>query len=186
MKPRRNVLSLAIVLVLLSPLIAVAQSFVGRLPCMDAVSALRQGTFRLPVGSIRLRDSKACVKPFADYRGCEWGVELARAEMWGPERRYLVAVVEAIHDGPGAWTSVFVFGCQGRFYESSFAESFGPRGAKLALGSESSFDVITGEWLPSDPGCCPTNERTTTYRWDETRRSFVAVGSRITPVKVPR
>jgi hypothetical protein len=186
MKPKINAPSLAAVLVLVSPLLATAQSVVGRLPCIDAVSALRQGTFRLPVGLVVLRDGKACVKPSADYRGCEWGVELTRAEMWGPEGRYLVAVVEANHDTPGTWTSVFVLTCKGGTHETMFARSFGPRGGKLALGSDSSFDVTTGEWLPSDPGCCPTNERRTTYLWDESRQSFTEVGSRVMPVQTPR
>jgi hypothetical protein len=168
------------------PVVAFAQSttrFDGRLLCSETPSALRQGAFRLPVGRVRLVDGKACVKPFESYRGCEWSVNLTQADKWGAESEFVVAAIEAIHDTPGAQLSVFIFRCRERAYESVFAETFGFRGAGLALGAHMTFDVITGEWLPEDPGCCPSGERRTTYRWDSRRSRFVQVGSKVTAIE---
>jgi len=170
-------------LTVVMPILAFAQSatgFDGRLLCSAATSALKQGTFRLPVGRVHLVNGKACVKPFEAYPGCEWSVNLIQAERWGVEAQFIVAAIEAIHDGPGAQLSVFIFPCRERASESVFAETFGLRGASLVLGPELSFDVIEGEWLPEDPGCCPSRERRTTYRWDARRSRFVQVGSKVT------
>jgi hypothetical protein len=183
MRARKWVGSIASALLAVGiPVAAFAQStprFDGRLMCSGAESVLKQGAFSLAVGRVRLVDGKACVKPFEAYRGCEWTVSLIQAERWGADAQFLVAAIEAIHDGPGADLSVLIFQCRGSIYASVFAGTVGSRGASLVLGPRSTFEVITGEWLPEDPGCCPSRERTTSYRWDERRRRFVQAGSKV-------
>ena len=152
-----------------------APAFEGTLSCSAGTSSIRNGSFRLSVGRVQLVDGKACVKPFADYRGCEWTVDLVRAERWGHEGRFLVVALDSIHDTPGASRSVLVYECRKGSYQSVFAEEFGPRGATLNLGGEDTFDVVMGEWLPGDAGCCPSRERRTTYRWDDDGARFVRV-----------
>jgi hypothetical protein len=176
------------IVVMVTPMVALAQSksaFVGRLPCADAVTTLRHGTFRLPVGRVRLSEGKACIKPFPAYSHCEWDVTLVRSDRWGDRAQYLVAVVESIHDGPGAWLSVFIYRCRGDQYESVFGESYGPRGAGLILGAGSTFDVMTGDWVPGDPGCCPSRERKSSYVWDVRRQVFALSASKVTAVEKP-
>lgn len=81
-----------------NPDAAVAQSrpaFAGRLRCVDAATTLRQGTFTLPVGRVRLTEGRACVKPDATYNGCEWSVTLLRSDKWGEKGQFLVVTLEA-------------------------------------------------------------------------------------------
>ena len=167
---------------LLMPAAAFAQAkegFVGRLPCAHPTDRLRKGTFNLTVGRVRLANGKACLKPFSAYPGCEWDVELTRTETWGTNDNYLLVVVNANHDTPGAWDSVFMFVCREDVYAPVFADNY-LYGAKVALGRESNFEVTAGEWLPDDPGCCPSRERTSTYGWNDQQRSFALVESKVT------
>ena len=184
---RSRVIALAIVTTL-APMAAAAQSrpaLAGRLPCAGAASTVRQGTFTLPVGRVRLSEGRACVKPDATYKGCEWTVTLLRSDQWGQNGQFLVVTLEAIHDSPGAWLSVLVYRCRGDHYESAFAESFGPRGASLTLGADTTFDVVAGEWRPEDPGCCPSQRRRRRYKWDERQQQFVLMASTVVDVKTP-
>jgi hypothetical protein len=188
MRPNRFLFTAVAVsiLVLITPGALFGQSppaFVGRLPCAEASSVLRQGTFRLPVGRVHFIDGQACIKPFDDYRGCEYRVALVRSGTWGPNARHFVVIIEAVHDSPGAWVSAIIYTCRSGFYESVYADSYGPRGGKVVLGSGSTFDVITGEWLANDPGCCPSRERRRTYRWDDRRQRFVLIASKVLPVE---
>ena len=170
----------------LTPVAAAAQSrpgFAGRLPCVDAASTLRQGTFTLPVGRVRLKEARACVKPDTAYKGCEWTVTLVRSDHWGEGGRFLVVTVEAIHDSPGAWLSVLVYRCRGDHYEPVFAKNFGPRGAELILGADLTFEVVSGEWRPTDPGCCPSQRRRSRHMWNDRQQRFVLVESTVVDVK---
>lgn len=179
--PRAFVLAALATLV---PMTAAAQSapaFVGRVPCADAASILRQGTFSLPVGRVRLEDGRACIKPDAAHKGCEWTVTLLRADKWGANGQFLVVTVEAVHDSPGGWLSVLMYRCRAEHYEAVFAENFGPRGAELVLGTDSTFDVVTGQWSPEDPGCCPSQRLRSRYKWDERQQRFVLVESKVLP-----
>ena len=153
--------------------------FVGRLPCSNPTGRLRQGTFDLDLGRVRLANGKACFKPFSAYPGCEWDVELTRTETWGMNDKYFLVVVNAHHDSPGAWDSVFMYVCREGVYVPAFAGNY-LYGAKVVLGSESNFEVTTGEWLPDDPGCCPSREQTSTYAWNDRQQSFALVESKVT------
>ena len=174
------------VLAMVAPALALAQpSFAGRLACAGAAATLRQGTFTLPVGRVRLSDGKACVKAIPEQSGCEWGVTLERADTWGDDAQYLVTTIETIHNSPGAWLSVLIYRCRGDRYEPVFAENYGPRGARMTLGDRLMFEVRTGEWLPADAGCCPSRFRTSTYGWDDRRQRFTLIGSQVLPVPKP-
>ncbi|MGD9903034.1 MAG: hypothetical protein AB7U83_06160 [Vicinamibacterales bacterium] len=117
------------------------------------------------------------MKPFPEYRGCEWRVALTKAERWGDGGQYFLVAIESVHDGPGSELSVLAFSCRDGRGEPAFAENYGPRGAGVQLVDANSFAVTVGEWSPGDPGCCPSHERRTTYSWNEGRRQFTESGS---------
>ena len=71
--------------------------------CKDAATAMKQARFALSVGDVRLRDGKACIPTGIENSRCEWDVKLMRVEKWGTDGP-LLAIVNATHDGPGAWT----------------------------------------------------------------------------------
>jgi len=76
------------------------------LPCGEPLPALRNGLFNLSVGPTRLLDGKGCFKLLPESPGCDWRVELTRAEKWGPANQLLLVIVNANHEtGSGATDS---------------------------------------------------------------------------------
>ncbi len=150
--------------------------------CERAAWALRNGSFDLHVGRARLRDGKACLKLIAESATCDWSVELTRVEWWGTTRPFLLVTVNSNHlTGSGAWDSVFIYSCERGRITPVFSERY-LYGAKIQLGKVD-FWVTSGLWLERDPNCCPSNERSEQYVWDEQRKNFVLGASRVSPLK---
>ena len=165
------------VLVLFVVLLTVARPVMAKelgprgLPCADPLSGLRRGNFTLEVGTAHLQGGRDCLRDPGSP--CEWAVELSRAEAWGANQRFLLAIVNADHLlGSGAWDSVFLYVCRGDIYVQVFASRF-LYGAKVELGMNADFWITAGVWRPSDPTCCPSSERRTHYSWNGKQNRFI-------------
>ena len=152
-----------------------AESGLSRLPCTTALARIRNAVVDLADGGrAQLRDGKACQKARPTDSTCEWQIELTRAERWGHDGRFLLAVVHANHDGPGAWDSVLLYACERGTYVSAFSERF-LYGANVEIRPPSDVSITAGVWAPGDPTCCPSSHRRRHYTWDTTKRKFILV-----------
>ena len=141
--------------------------------CGKASAILRNGAFTLQIGSLRLRKGTGCVKD--DLGRCDWTVELTRSERWAAAPGFLLAVVHSNHQaGSGAWDSVFMWRCRDGDATAVFTERY-LYGARIDLGKDRDFRITSGVWLASDPTCCPSEEMTEHYVWNEPRGRFMLV-----------
>ena len=174
-------LSFAALAILLPALSYAGQSEAGPidLPCGDPLPALRNGLFHLWFGPARLLDGKGCLKLLPESPGCDWRVELTRAEKWGPADQLLLVIVNANHEtGSGATDSVLLYACE----RGTFVPVFSRRylyGATIAMGQNSDLWITSGVWRPADPQCCPSRERREHYRWDKAKRRVALAGTRV-------
>ena len=97
--------------VLLCPVLTYAgqnESGPTTVPCREPLSTLRNGLFNLGDGPVRLKDGRGCVKARLEDPGCEWSVQLTRAETWGVGGQLLLVVINRNHEaGSGAFDSAF-------------------------------------------------------------------------------
>ena len=186
---KRRCRLIGIVVMLNASVAAASEVGPANLSCSNPLPKIRRGTFRLEGGRVQLRDGpsyltggKQC-DPTSQDVPCEFAVELTRAEEWGTQPRFLVAVVNTDHrQGSGAWDSVFVYVCRGRSYVPVFAERYF-YGAKVVLGSASDLWVTSGVWGPKDPNCCASSERREHYVWSARTRRFVVAESTVRPLR---
>ena len=179
---RHSVAALALLLPVLS---YAGQSESGPidLPCGEPLPALRNGLFNLSLGPTRLLDGKSCLKLLPESPGCDWRVELTRAEKWGPADQLLLVVLNANHEtGSGATDSVFLYACQRGTSVPVFSRRY-LYGATVAMGQNSDLWITSGVWRPADPQCCPSRERREHYTWNKAKRRIVLAGRRITRVR---
>ena len=127
---------------------------------------MRQAKFALSVGEVRLRDGKACIPTGIERTRCEWDVELRRVENRGKDGQLLLVIVNASHDGPGAWDSVFFYACRNGVLNQVHSRRY-QYGATIAKGTSSELVITSGEWRNTDPGCCASQERRESFVWDE-------------------
>jgi hypothetical protein len=131
-------------------------------PCSNPLPELRRGAFQLEVGQAQLSDGPSYLtegRPCEPVVGspCEFSIELTRAEEWGSQPRFLLAIVNTDHRlGSGAWDSVFVYVCRDQFYVPVINERY-YYGAKVLLGSKSDLWITTGVWGARDPSCCASS-----------------------------
>lgn len=176
----------AAALALLLPVLSYAgQSESGPidLPCGEPLPALRTGLFNLSVGPTRLLDGKGCFKLLPESPGCDWRVELTRAEKWGPAGQLLLVTVHANHEtGSGATDSVFLYACERGRFVSVFSRRY-LYGASVAMGQNSDLWITSGVRRPADPECCPSRERREHYTWNHAKRRIVLTGAGTTRVR---
>src|SRR6187397_3357090 len=139
--------------------------------CKDAATAMKQARFALSVGDVRLRDGKACIPTGIENSRCEWDVKLMRVEKWGTEGP-LLAIVNATHDGPGSWDSVFFYTCRNGVLAQVHARRY-LYGARISQTSSSELVITSGQWQKGDGMCCPSQERREYLVWDESARKVV-------------
>ena len=113
--------------------------------------------------------AKACLKLLPESPGCDWRVELTRAEKWGPADQLLLVVLNANHEtGSGATDSVFLYACQRGTSVPVFSRRY-LYGATVAMGQNSDLWITSGVWRPADPQCCPSRERREHYTWNKAK-----------------
>jgi len=152
------------------------------LACKNASTAMRQAKFVLSVGEVRLRNGKACIGDGLDRRRCEWDVELRRVENRGKDGQLLLVIVNAIHDGPGAWDSVFFYACRDGVLNQVHSRRY-LYGATIATGTSSELVIASGQWQKGDGMCCPSQERREYFVWDEGTGKVVLRRTQISEAK---
>jgi hypothetical protein len=146
--------------------------------CDRNSAPLREGTFRLSIGAVKLRGGHGCVRENPAVEDCDWTVELTRAEHWGPAPGFLLVVVHSSHrGGSGAWDSVFLSRCQ----EGKAVPVFSARylyAATIHTGEARDFSITSGVWRSADPTCCPSDKQTEHFVWNVQRGTFVRTETR--------
>jgi hypothetical protein len=175
-------------LVLLCPVLTYAsqnESGPTTVPCREPLSTLRNGLFNVGVGPVRLKDGKGCVKARPEDAGCEWSVQLTRAEKWGVGGQLLVVVINRNHDsGSGAFDSVFLYACKQGTFVPVWSHSY-LYGVTIVMGHKSDLWITSGVWRPQDATCCPSQERREHLAWNGSKRSVVLLGSQVTTRRSP-
>ena len=170
-------------LVLLCPVLTYAgqnESGPTGVPCGEPFSALRNGLFNFGDGPVRLKDGRGCVKSRPEDSGCEWSVQLTRAETSGLGGQFLLVVINRIHEiGSGAFDHVFWYVCERGRLIPVWSHSY-LYGATIVLGQESDLWITSGVWRPGDATCCPTQERREHLAWNDARSSLALLGSEVT------
>jgi hypothetical protein len=152
------------------------------LRCDHAIATLQNSEFDLEIGPVHLQDRKACVHANETDPRCEWDVELTRAEQWGADHRFLLAVLNADHRGSGAWDYVFLYRCDRDDYVPAFSERY-LYGAKVELGKSADLWITAGLWSTKDPTCCPSRTRRVHLVWRGREKRFVVTESQVTANK---
>lgn len=141
-----------------------------RLLCGTATRDIREGTFRLDIGTVSLRDGRGKTD------GSEWDLTLKRADY--VNGRFFLIILNANHvRGSGAHDSVFIYECRSNRMSQVFATR-NEGGARVEFHG-SSFTIRSGEWANSDPQCCPSHERTDAYAWNPRSHRFLRRSTRI-------
>jgi hypothetical protein len=174
---RRVVRAFLPLFVFLVPLTSVAsakESGPPRLNCATAPKELRHATFHLEIGTAHLRNGKVCLRA---GELCDWEVALTRAEKWGQNGQFLIAIVSADHrGGSGAWDSVFLYVCNEGLLTPVMTER-SLYGIRVKLGSDNDLWMTTGVWRKDDPVCCASGELKRHLVWDASRSTFVVKDS---------
>lgn len=170
-------------LVLLCPVLTSAgqnESGPTAVPCREPLSTLRNGVFNFSEGPVRLNDGRGCVKAQPKDPGCEWSVQLTRAETWGAGDRLLLVVINRNHEvGSGAFDSVFWYACERDTFVPVWSHSY-LYGATIVVGQTSDLWITSGVWRQDDATCCPSQERREHLAWNGARRSVVVLRSEVT------
>jgi hypothetical protein len=175
-------------LVLLCPVLTYAgqnESNLTTVPCREPLSTLRKGLFNLGDGPVRLKDGRGCVKARPEDAGCEWSLQLTRAETWGVGGQLLLVVINRNHDaGSGAFDSVFWYACTQGTFVPVWSHSY-LYGATIVMGGKSDLWITSGVWRPRDATCCPSQERREHLAWSRASRSVALLGSQVTTRRGP-
>jgi hypothetical protein len=110
---------------------------------------------------------------------CDWHTVITGDRMMNASRRLIVATSN--HDGgSGAWDNVLIFDCATGNPRVVFQERY-LYGVRIEKASPAALVLVGGHWKPSDPNCCNSAERRTTFRWDKTHHRYVIDGSDLVP-----
>ncbi len=84
--------------------------------------------------------------------------------------------------GSGAWDHVLIYCCREGKLVRIFQERF-HYGVKIQKPEPSELLFEYGEWTKDDPHCCPSLERVSIYRWNESAQTYNLVKSSVHPSK---
>lgn len=178
-----RVACLVAILALVCPITALAEQHESGptgVPCRAPLPALRNGTFNVGDGPVRLTNGSACVKASPDQQGCEWRIGLTRAETWGAGGQFLLVVINRNHQaGGGAFDAVFWYACEEGTFVPVWSHTY-RYGATIEKRPDTDLWITSGVWRPTDPSCCPSQERREHLSWNGATRSVVLRGSSVT------
>lgn len=136
------------------------------------------------IGRLRFTKGRACT--FDDLsKRCDWEHRVTRDEILRPVpgREVRLVVINSHHlTGSGAWDRVVVFDCVNGVMKAILEKSF-LYGVRIEHAGEGEIIFVSGKWGKRDPMCCPSEERSEVYRWDEKAGKFNLTNTTIKPQK---
>ena len=124
--------------------------------------------------SMRFRDGRACTSDGADPAACDWEHTVTLDKVLAPEPGLAVRliIINSSHQtGSGMWGHVLLFECKGGKVTSPFNQSY-LQGVKVENLGDKEVTLLSGEWLKSDPECCPSRQKREVLRWDRKKGGF--------------
>jgi hypothetical protein len=138
----------------------------------------------LPQGEAQLRRGVGYISE--DCPGSkDWKVTLAQDQILQPSPSATLRLLRVRCEhltGSGSWEHVFIYACRQGRLRRVFQKSFLYE-VKIHEKDNGQLLLISGEWRKNDPRCCPSRERFSLYRWDESTGSYIPVQSGSPPGK---
>jgi hypothetical protein len=151
---------------------SVAEVTADNLLCSSVSSTnIRNST----INEIKFEDGKACTSDDpALPNQCDWEHEISRDEIPRPisGKEVRLVIVRSNHKtGSGAWDTLLVFDCFNGIMKNIFEKKY-LYGVGIKKNTDRILILISGNWRPKDPQCCPSQEKHETYRWNSSENTY--------------
>lgn len=127
------------------------------------------------INNIKFLDGKACTSDTEAPDQCDWEHEISSNEILRPiaGKEVRLVAIHSIHKtGSGARDTILVLDCLNGSMRKIVEKKY-LNGVKITKRVDGEFKLVSGEWQPKDPMCCPSKEKHETYRWSSSKDTYI-------------
>lgn len=125
------------------------------------------------INDIDFRQGKAYTSDGSSPK--DWEHTLSTDQILKPHhnKEIRLIVINSNHlTGSGAWDTVIALDCVRGTLKKIFEKKY-LHGVNIKIRQDDELLLISGEWQPTDPMCCPSKEKRETYQWNQLKGTYV-------------